>query len=291
MVFERPVVSLTLCHYASTMKLKETDLDSDAMKSVSDNDRIAIKSDARTTASTPLYMMMVQTLQQEILQGLYPVGTVLPSESMLSHRFSVSRHTVREALRTMRESGLVTSRQGLGTIVNRPGEGQGYIHQVNTISDLFPADVETRYEQVSGSLVKLPSWARISPELANQKTWLAIGAVRRQPDQTVPFNEMEAFVPARLAGIGRLIGTQSGPIYGMIEALYGEAMGEVTQIFGAFISDGIQGQSLGMAKGDVGMEIRRIYRLASDKKVAILSFNRYLPGAFSYSMTLRKIRE
>lgn len=243
-----------------------------------------------SSAAKPLYVKMVETLQREIVQGIYPVGTPLPSESTLSERFSVSRHTVREALRMLRESGLVASRQGLGTFVQRPGEGQGYVHHVNTIRDLFPVGVETRYEPVDGTLVSLPSWAGIAPDLGDQ-LWLRIRATRRQLGQVNPFNELEAFVAARFAGVGRMIGTQSGPIYALLETIYGEVIGEVTQIVSAFESNGVQGGALGMDQGDAGIEIRRIFRLASDKSVALLSFNRYLPESFSFSMTLRKVRE
>lgn len=245
---------------------------------------------AASSAKT-LYMMMVRTLQQEILQGIYPVGTAIPSEAMLAKRFGVSRHTVREALRTMRDAGLVTSRKGFGTLVRRPGERQGYVHQVNTIEDLFPVNVETRYDPVDGSLIRLPEWAKLVPELDDNRTWLKVAGVRLQPGQTRPFNELDVFVVSRFAGVGRAVGVRSGPVYGIIETIYGEAIGEVTQIFAAFKSDGVLGKALGMKRGDVGMEIRRLYRLASDNSVAMVSFNRYLPDAFSFSMTLRRVRE
>lgn len=238
----------------------------------------------------PLYLKIVETLQREILEGQYPVGTPIPSEATLVNRFAVSRHTVREALRMMRESGLVTSRQGLGTIVKRPGESRGYVHQVNTISDLFPVAVDTRYESVDGKLALIPDLVGIDPAPDPKAMWLRIRGTRSQPGNSIPFNELEAFVAARFAGVGRLIAGQSGPIYGMIEALYGEAIGEVEQIFGAFESDGKRGAALGMEPGAVGIEIRRIFRLASNGEIAMISFNRYLPECFSFSMTLRKVR-
>jgi GntR family transcriptional regulator len=243
-----------------------------------------------TSSEKPLYLRIVETLQREIINGLYPVGTPLPSESMLVGRFAVSRHTVREALRTMRQSGLVASRQGLGTIVRRPGESAGYVHHINTISDLFPVEVETRYEPVDGTLVALPDAGNLLPELPEGRQWLRIRALRNRLGHSAPFNELEAFVASRFAGVGRAIRVQSGPIYGMIEALYGESIGAVEQIFGAFECDGQIGQPLGMQKGDIGIEVRRIFRLAQDGDVAMVSFNRYLPATFSFSMTLRKMR-
>ena len=43
----------------------------------------------------------------------------LPTERELTERFSVNRHTVRRALATMAESGLVRTEQGRGVFVNR----------------------------------------------------------------------------------------------------------------------------------------------------------------------------
>jgi hypothetical protein len=144
---------------------------------------------------------------------------------------------------------------------------------------------------VQGNLVTLPNWARFLPELHGDAAWLRIGGSRKHHGAAGPFNEFDVFVAARFAGVGRVVGAQSGPIYGSIEALYGEAIGEVTQIFGGFESDGARGDSLGMRPGEVGFEIRRVFWLASNSEIAMISINRYLPGSFSYSMTLRKVRE
>ncbi|HHQ0037701.1 TPA: GntR family transcriptional regulator, partial [Listeria monocytogenes] len=37
-------------------------------------------------------------LEQDITSGVYPAGTLLPSENVLAKRFSVSRETIRKAL-------------------------------------------------------------------------------------------------------------------------------------------------------------------------------------------------
>ena len=58
----------------------------------------------------------MRALKDEIVSGVLPVGSQLPTEEELCERFSVSRYTVREALRRLREDSLVSSRQGQGTI-------------------------------------------------------------------------------------------------------------------------------------------------------------------------------
>lgn len=248
-------------------------------------------SDQADSQSTPaLYQMIVRTLQSEIVRGVFPVGTQLPSEAALTERFGVSRQTVRQALRALREAGLVRTHQGLGTLVERPDTQHGYVHQINKISDLFPLNVDTRYEPVDGSLVQLPEWARFTPELNQDRAWLYVRAHRFREEDKIPFNELDGFISARFAGVGRVLGMHAGSIYATVEMIYGETISEVDQFIGGFRADTTRGASIGLKPGEVGIEIRRIYRIASDNDVALVSFNRYRPDDFTSSITLRRAR-
>jgi DNA-binding GntR family transcriptional regulator len=237
-----------------------------------------------------LYQVIVKTLQSEIVRGVYPVGSQLPSEAALVARFGVSRQTVRQALRALREAGLVRTHQGLGSLVERPGAQHGYVHQINKISDLFPLNMATRYEPVGGSLAPLPEWARISSELSSDRTWLYVRGERYREGEETPFNELDAFVAGRFAGVGRVLGAHPGSIYATIEMIYGETISEVEQFISGFRADATRGASLGLKPGDVGIEIRRIFRIVSDNDIALVSFNRYRPDDFTSSMTLRRAR-
>ena len=63
------------------------------------------------------YLQVARTLRKEIVDGVYPVGSQLPTEQQLCERFEVSRYTVREALRRLRDDNLVASRPRAGTLV------------------------------------------------------------------------------------------------------------------------------------------------------------------------------
>ena len=56
---------------------------------------------------------------ERIVSGEYPESARLPSESDLSRRFGASRPIVREALARLRDDGLIVSRQGSGSYVQR----------------------------------------------------------------------------------------------------------------------------------------------------------------------------
>src|ERR1700710_3168191 len=100
---------------------------------------VAVKSDE------PLYLQVVRALKDEIVSGVHPVGSQLPTEEELCERFSVSRYTVREALRRLREDSLVSSRQGAGTTVVPPRPSESFVHEVMSINDLVAFATGVRF--------------------------------------------------------------------------------------------------------------------------------------------------
>ena len=64
-----------------------------------------------------LWGQIYRQLINELAAGQYPVGSCLPTETKLSFRFGVNRHTVRRALNKLSDDGLVHSRRGAGVFV------------------------------------------------------------------------------------------------------------------------------------------------------------------------------
>ncbi|MBS1663306.1 MAG: FadR family transcriptional regulator [Bacteroidetes bacterium] len=60
---------------------------------------------------------VVSKLQQQLSLGVYQPGDKLPSEPELMAQFGVGRSTIREAIRILSNTGLLSVRQGSGTIV------------------------------------------------------------------------------------------------------------------------------------------------------------------------------
>jgi GntR family phosphonate transport system transcriptional regulator len=66
---------------------------------------------------TPLWQRVRDELERSIGAGEFYPGELLPTERELTERFGVHRHTVRRALLELRESGLVRTVQGRGSVV------------------------------------------------------------------------------------------------------------------------------------------------------------------------------
>ncbi|GAA3271547.1 GntR family transcriptional regulator [Dactylosporangium vinaceum] len=60
----------------------------------------------------PLYLQLADLLRERIVNGVYPVGSPLPSEQALCNEHQQSRMTVRRALAVLRDEGLITKRRG-----------------------------------------------------------------------------------------------------------------------------------------------------------------------------------
>src|ERR1700688_3727564 len=71
----------------------------------------------RIVKTSRLYEQIVQQVEASILKGQLKPGDQLPAERDLAQRFGVSRTAVREAVKTLREKGLVEAYSGRGTFV------------------------------------------------------------------------------------------------------------------------------------------------------------------------------
>ena len=67
--------------------------------------------------SERLYEQIVNQIEQRIESGDLKVGDQLPSERELAEQFTVSRTAVREAVKALRQKGLLEIRPGRGTLI------------------------------------------------------------------------------------------------------------------------------------------------------------------------------
>src|SRR5512138_3549788 len=70
-----------------------------------------------------LYEQIVGQIERRILAGELKVGDQLPSEHELAQQFAVSRTAVREAVKALRQRGLVEIRPGRGTFITNATSG------------------------------------------------------------------------------------------------------------------------------------------------------------------------
>ena len=67
---------------------------------------------------TPLHTQITEALRRQIQSTELKAGETFPSERELAERYSVSRMTVRQALRHLRQENLIYHERGVGTFVS-----------------------------------------------------------------------------------------------------------------------------------------------------------------------------
>ena len=82
----------------------------------------------------PAYLRVYNMLRTRIIENIYVVGDLLPSEPELEKQFLVSRTTVRKAVEMLSHEGMVEAKQGRGTIVLDYATTQN-INQVTSLSE------------------------------------------------------------------------------------------------------------------------------------------------------------
>ena len=249
--------------------------------------RVHASIDARS--GDRLYLQVVRALKDEIVSGVYPVGSQLPPEEELRQRFSVSRHTIREALRRLREDNLVSSRQGAATTVASPRSSDSYVHEVTSISDLVAFATGVRFAIETVELIEVDTDLAVRIGVKNGEQWLAVLGYRNMEGSDLPVCRTEVYINREFAAIGRLLQRHTGAIFHLIEDMFGQSLVEVHQeIAAAPISPGLA-ERLKVAEDTMALEVQRTYRLASGK-IAQIAINTHPASRFRHSMTIRRVK-
>ena len=123
-----------------------------------------------------LYEQIVQQIEESIVRGDLKPGDQLPAERELAQRFGVSRTAVREAVKALREKGLVEAYSGRGTFIT-----DGTTQAVRQSLDLM-----VKIGQPEGSKHLAEVRAILEPEIA------ALAAERIQESELAAMREAVA---------------------------------------------------------------------------------------------------
>lgn len=236
---------------------------------------------------TPLYLSVQRELMGRIENLHYKVGSRLPTEGDLCKEFQVSRHTIREALRSLRNTGFISSRQGSGYKVESVASEHRFVHSVDSLDALMQYVSKAKLHVLEMGMVEADAALAARLNCSPGRKWLRICGVRRLKSNAKPIGFVEVFIHGSYAGIRKQIPEYEGPVYELIERTYGERIDEVTQSMRAAVMPARYATDLGTKPNAPALEIERIFR-ASRGKVVEISFNYHGIDRFSYTMTLRK---
>lgn len=107
-------------------------------------------------AKIPLYRQIADTIREKIRNGEFKVGEALPTEAQLRNDFSVSRVTIRQALKLLIENEELESIQGSGTYVKESKVNYD-IYQQSTFNEKWAHLNMATHSDVMTFEITLPS--------------------------------------------------------------------------------------------------------------------------------------
>jgi GntR family transcriptional regulator, phosphonate transport system regulatory protein len=91
-----------------------------------------------TASGVALWRLVADGIERGIADGSFAAGERLPGEMEIAETYRVNRHTVRRALATLAERGLVRAERGSGTYVEAPRLA-------------YPLHARTRFSEIVGA--------------------------------------------------------------------------------------------------------------------------------------------
>ena len=198
-------------------------------------------------------------LLASITDGVYPVGSSLPTESELCTKFDTSRFTVREALRWLSEHGIVERRRGAGTTVTATGPSDAFVYRLSSISELLKYPSETYRRNLFNGLI------HADPELSNQlecpvgTEWFRISGLRLSDSSDKPISWSDIYVLPEYSDFLEDEGDGRTPVYEQIEDATGTIIYDaVIRIYASSLNGNLATQ-LEVAEGTPALTIIRRY--------------------------------
>ncbi len=250
---------------------------------------MAAREDSLLNEGLPRYAQIQKSLEQRLIDGLYPIGSLMPSEQELSQEFNSSRTTIREALRYLRERGYVERRQGVGTWVISDTTRSTFFQSFSSLDELFQVAIETYYVVLGVETVVLEQeLAEMVGGLAGEE-WILINGVRWTEAGGKPICYVQSYVPKRFEHVVEQFPGHQGPFFELLERHAEGSIQEVVQEIRALPMPQDFSRQLGLKPGSWSMQLLRRY--VSEGGVLIASFNWHPADQMTYVMRIHRSRE
>jgi DNA-binding GntR family transcriptional regulator len=241
-----------------------------------------------TEPAFPLYRVVSERIVENIVNGTYAVGRLMPTEYEMSQQFGVSRHTVREAVRHVQALGLVSRRQGQGTLVRSAQLRKNMAISLRTFSDIEQHGYYTHLVGLDMEVIEADAVLAADLQVQPGERFLRLRCFRTPTDETMPIPTAwnETFIIADYADIAGQIGTNQGPVYLLIERLFNETICEIEQETSAVLLNAEVASKLKVKPRSAGLRLKRVYR-GKRERMVMTAFNTYAGERFSVSMRMR----
>ncbi|MGN1328097.1 MAG: GntR family transcriptional regulator [Eubacterium sp.] len=232
--------------------------------------------------SVPLWLEISRKIEEDIENGKYSVGDILPNEYQLCDIYAVSRITIRGALARLNDLGKIKRIKGKGTIVTQEKIKEPLL-KISGFTD----------EMKEKGIVPSTSYAHIErknvsgyvAELFNQSksTYFAV-LERVRCINGVPVGFFTTYLPESL-GLPYDSNQYYSSLYSKLEDEYGIKIDYVQQTITAQAADRKTREMLNLSSGDAVMVMKR--KAYVNDKLIEYSVCKYDSKRYEYKMDLR----
>lgn len=157
--------------------------------------------------SSPIYIQIHNKIKQTIESGQWKIGDRIPAERDLAVQFGVSRMTLRQAVQTLVDEGILERHVGSGTFVARQKVQEKMSSGVTSFTEIIESQGKQASSKTISYLVTMPSISESEKlHLTNGEKVLRMERIRYADDlpicfevATLPYNLIRDYERAQIS--------------------------------------------------------------------------------------------
>jgi GntR family transcriptional regulator len=232
----------------------------------------------------PLYYQLETVLRNKILAGDFTPEAAMPSEDALAEEYRVSRITVRQALSSLEQDGLVLRRRGKGTFISPDARQVDLPRYTGSIEELMLMGLRTATQVLDTAWIDPPEHIRERLQLGHEKV-LRIEKVRKLENR--PFSYVLNFLPPAVGEKLPLALVKTKPMLMILEQDLGIRLSEADQAVKATLADAAIATLLELRVGDPLLNSERIVYDVKKRPVEYVS-SLYRADQYAFTMKLKR---
>jgi GntR family transcriptional regulator len=205
----------------------------------------------------PLYYQVAALVRNEILSGLWPAESQLPTEDDLVKRYGVSRPTIRKAKSLLAEEGFIRDIKGSGCYVNRPEYWNTTPPTVDNLNDIFHFGSKMSFRILEFGMVSNTMEVESKLNNPSDRFVFQIKGVRHYQGQ--PISSVVYYLPFRFGSRIPLESLDENPFIPQIERLAGVQVVEGIQTISLSLADEKAASHLGIDPGAAVLLVESVY--------------------------------
>jgi GntR family transcriptional regulator len=196
----------------------------------------------------PLYIQVMDALQDYIEDGNGRPGEQLPGEPEMCRQFDVSRTVIRQALRELEHEGLIVRKKGKGTFVAEPKIRESLFQELTGFYQDMEAKGHAPFSRVLRQEV-IPAPRKVASALKLMEQALVVQIDRLRFVQGEPIVLVSSYLPhARCPGLAEADLSRRS-LYALLEEEYGIQIARGHRVLEAVPANEVEAELLQVKKG------------------------------------------